>query len=548
MSEIKWTPHPILKLPTKEVVQGMGAEKAFEFWQRREARIQAEKADPQQYGFDWHNSDGQFQHWKDLDALLDDPEITTIYLFGGNRGAKTEYCAKRIPAKMEQTPGYFVWVGGLNAESSKQIQQAAIHKYLPTHWKRQRPGVRQVNNIAYTQKNGFSNATFVGPNGSQCWFKNYTVDPTTLEGANLDLIWLDELVPYTWVTTLRYRLIDRKGKMIISFTPIEGYTPTVKEAMAGHIVTKWKPADPAVIPEGRMPYIGKTRNGDAIMWFHSQDNPYVSWSHFKKAALQGKTKTEKEIRAYGYVRNPIIGKFPRFGEHHIIKPDQVPKRGTNYLCVDPTGGDRNWFMVWARVDDAGRMFVYREWPDLARYGEWAVPSAKSDGSPGPAQKADCGRNMSQYRDLIRELEKGEREPLVRYIDPRAGKAPILSTQHGNTSMIDRLAEDTLGPDGNVKTPGMVFIPAAHTEIDEGVQAINDLLSYDIDEPVTALNEPKLYISEACGNLIYSLREWTGEDKDKGACKDPADALRYLVTMEPCYVSPGQSVSSGGGYY
>jgi len=137
---------------------------------------------------------------------------------------------------------------------------------------------------------------------------------------------------------------------------------------------------------------------------------------------------------------------------------------------------------------------------------------------------------------------------VRYIDPRAGKAPILSAKEGNYSLIDHLAKDVVDAEDNLSEPGMVFIPAAHTEIDEGVQAINNLLSYNMEEPITVLNEPKLYISEECGNLIYSLREWTGEDKDKGACKDPADALRYLITMDPFHVSPGTSYDQGGGHY
>ena len=546
---MKWTKHPVHPIPTKVQASGMGLERLLEYYKRREALIAAEKSDPFNHGMDWHNSPNNlFDYWKDFDDLLKDPDVTTIYLFGGNRSGKTELMSKRLVQAMEANPGFFVWVGGLSGESSIQVQQAAINRYVPKHWRRQRKGVRQVANISFDQKNGFTNNSFVSPGGSQAWFKNYTMDVKRLEGSSLDLIWLDELVPYTWIQTLKYRLIDRMGKMVVSFTPIEGYTPTVKEAMSGHVVTKWRPCDKSVMPEGRMPYMGRTRNGDAIMWFFSEDNPYVSWKHFKKTALAGKSSTEKEIRAYGYVRNPISGKFPRFGDKHIVKRDQIPVSGTNYLVVDPTGGDRNWFMLWARVDDLNRIWIYREWPNMARYGEWAVPSNKADGSPGVAQKADCGRNLTQYRALIRELEKGEREPLVRYIDPRAGRAPVISEKEGCYSLIDHLATDVVGGDGNVSEPGMVFIPAAQTDIEEGVQAVNNKLSYNLDQPISALNEPKLYISEDCGNLIYSLREWTNEDKDKGACKDPADCLRYLVLMDPMYVPENKAWSTGGGTY
>jgi hypothetical protein len=32
-----------------------------------------------------------------------------------------------------------------------------------------------------------------------------------------------------------------------------------------------------------------------------------------------------------------------------------------------------------------------------------------------------------------------------------------------------------------------------------------------------------------------MREWTGQDGQKGACKDPIDALGYLVVMQPRHV-------------
>ena len=548
MPAIKWTEHPILAMPTAEQVQAMGLEDALKLWQRREDLIGLEKKDPFNYGFDHHNSAGHFQHWKDFDELLKDPDVCTIYLFGGNRSGKTELMAKRTCQRMAESPGYLAWICGLSHESSVQVQQSAVHRYIPKTWRRERRGVRQVANIAFSPKNGFTNNSFVGPNGSQAWFKNYSMEASKLEGSNLDLAWCDELVPLTWVETLRYRLIDRKGKLVVSFTPIEGYTPTVKQAMAGHIVTEWKECDTDIIPEGRMPYKGRTRDGDPIMWFFSQDNPYIPWEHFKKSALSGKTRTEKEIRAYGYVKNPIIGKFPRFDSVHVVKRDQIPREGTNYMCVDPTGGDRNWFMCWVRVDSLGRHWVYREWPDMSRYGEWAEPSNKLDGKPGPAQKADCGRNLTEYRTLIRKLEKGEAEPNMRFIDPRAGKSSVLSEKDGSYSLIDKLAEDVVGADGEVVEPGMVFLPSTHTFIDEGVQSINSLLSYNMEEPITVINEPKLYVSEDCGNTIYSLKEWTNEDGDKGACKDPVDALRYLIQMEPCYVPPGAGFSTGGGTY
>jgi hypothetical protein len=80
--------------------------------------------------------------------------------------------------------------------------------------------------------------------------------------------------------------------------------------------------------------------------------------------------------------------------------------------------------------------------------------------------------------------------------------------------------------------GMEFKSADGRSIDEGVDLINNALAYDPDRPVGTGNEPRLFISNACSNLIYSLKEWTGADGNKGACKDPLDCLRYALTASP----------------
>ena len=83
---------------------------------------------------------------------------------------------------------------------------------------------------------------------------------------------------------------------------------------------------------------------------------------------------------------------------------------------------------------------------------------------------------------------------------------------------------------------MYFLQAAGISIANGLTIINDWLNYDQNEPISVLNEPNLYVSSDCGNLIYSLQEWTSRDGEKGATKDPVDSLRYLAVMEPIYVT------------
>jgi hypothetical protein len=271
------------------------------------------------------------------------------------------------------------------------------------------------------------------------------------------------------------------------------------------------------------------------MWFFTDMNPYNPYEEMKKT-LNGENSVQIKLRAYGYAENLVGNQFPKFCETHTLDADKIPLKGTNYMAVDPAWS-RNWFVLWLRVDDQGRRYIYREWPNLDEYGEWALPSDKSDGAPGPAQSVGAGRGLPEVKEIIGDLEQSE-DIEVRYIDPRAG-ASQAAGREGGTSIIDLLGE---GEDP------MYFEQAAGISVANGLTIVNDWLNYDQNEPVTAVNEPGLYISKNCGNLIYSLQEWTGRDGEKGASKDCIDTLRYLAVMEPIFVDDKTFAGSAVGTY
>jgi hypothetical protein len=245
-----------------------------------------------------------------------------------------------------------------------------------------------------------------------------------------------------------------------------------------------------------------------------------------KQTLKSRSTHDIKIRAYGWAEQTAGSQFPLFGDKNIFSEPvtEICKEGTNYMVADPAGA-RNWFMLWARVDQYGTVWIYREWPD-ASYGEWAVPSEKADGKPGPAQRQGAGRGVNEYTELVWNLEThgDKREDIAeRYIDPRSAGTESISKE-GGVTLLDLL---------NDATEPLFFIPSVSVSVDERVLIINDLLCYDREQPVELeKNHPRLMVHESCQNLIYSLREWTGADGQKGASKDPIDALGYLVVMQP----------------
>jgi hypothetical protein len=520
LDSYKPTKHPVVKLPdVKALVEKLGVDKAIEVLQLREDKILAEKLDPYRHGFEpWH--------WKKADEIIDKKQ--EILVLGGNRAGKTEWAAKRLVQTLVSKDRAMVWCLHTTHQSSIQMQQNVVYKYLPPELKIAKK--TKVTNISYSQKNGFSDNTFILPNGSQCVFMNYAQKKDVIEGGECDLIWCDELVPLDWIDTLRYRVVTRRGKLITTFTPIQGYSQVVKDYVAGCKITDQLRADLLDAnsvhvngcKKGMMPFTADCHRSNAgIAWFHSILNVYSPFDEMRKT-LSGRNNHEIKIRAYGFAENTVGSQFPRFGDHSIVEHDSIPAEGTNYMVVDPAGA-RNWFMLWLRVAKDGNMFVYREFPDMS-FGEWALASDKPDGKEGIAQRNGAGMGLDEIKSTIRRLE-GEEEISERYIDPRAGATQAVG-KDGGTSLIE-LLDDSVDP--------MYFAPAAGVAIEQGVAIINDWFSYDLSQPISPINQPKLYISKNCQNLIYCLKEWTGADGEKGATKDPIDCLRYLAVMSPVHL-------------
>jgi len=193
-------------------------------------------------------------------------------------------------------------------------------------------------------------------------------------------------------------------------------------------------------------------------------------------------------------------------------------------------------MLWAALFPNGKKLIFREWPSFGHAGAyiqgvgdpgpWAIAGDAHDGVRGEAQDG-FGFGLARYKEEILEKEDGE-EVRERWMDSRYGNAP-QQEREGSKTLIEQMLELE-----------MEFLAATSEKTilntnDGSIDMINSLLYYDtrlkIGEfnPTTSrANEPQLLISELCPNTIYALKNWTGKDGQKGACKDPIDDLRMLV--------------------
>ena len=206
--------------------------RALELKQKRTQLVLLEKADPYTYGFipdHWEIANTEFQATQEL------------LISGGNRAGKTLWAARRVVQTLLEKENASVLCCHTSHATSVTVQQPAIYNYLPVALRATKKG--RIHYLNYSRKNGFTDGSFILPNGSRCDFLNYTQSENTIEGREADLIWCDELVPQSWVDTLRYRLITRRGKLLVTQTPLEGVASVYKEFTAGSQVKNWGAGD-----------------------------------------------------------------------------------------------------------------------------------------------------------------------------------------------------------------------------------------------------------------------------------------------------------------
>ena len=555
-------PHPVIKAPSRERLLQIRELKGDEIVQQLLAEIAKAQANERDepFWFGWEP-----EQWRDADELLKISD--DILISGSNRSGKSCYAAKRVVQKMYEKPDSIILCFSTSESTSIRDQQKLIWYYLPREWKYARRN--NITKIGYKRATGFSDAKLVAPNGSECYFMFYTQDGLDIEGGQVDLWWADEIIPLDWVVTLRGRTVDRRGKGLVTFTPIHGWNQTTSEYVSGSRVLKWQICED--VPQqklwpggqaGRIPYILECfRPRHHAIFFHARHNPYIDYSDLRSKWITHSTD-QILIRLYGITRKTGGAALAKFGKHNIIPHDKIPAHGTNFFFVD-FAWNRNWAMLWFRVCQIGdkpRIFVYREWPDQQNFGEWVLPSEKPDGARGPAQQS-LGYGIDDYKRLVLGLESpttdstgnaqsaprsGTGEPyeriFIRYGDPRSGNTGRI-TEEGGTTVIEMLAEG--------ENP--LFIePVAGREgnslIKERVIALEKWLAWDDAKPLCAVqNEPMLYVSDKCQNCIDSIKIWTGEDGQKGASKDFVDLLGYAAMMEIEQSVGNQVIAKGASY-
>lgn len=513
------------------------------------------------------------QQWLDAKAMLD-AGADMVAVFGGNRSSKTQFSVWLAVRLMLSRPQSRVLFLHTNSTSGIDSQHAYFYANLPEELKPKDTTKKKrysvTTKLNYSISHGWADGVLSLPNSSMARFGSYEQDVAAYEGTQWHLICADENLPKKWKDRLLMRLPSVRGKMVWTFTAIDGLTPGVRDFVDGAVVVSAKPAPllsqekihvPGCRP-GEMPYqmrsVSCTGKAGDIIFFHSLENPFLPKDAFINTTRR-MPESEIKCKAYGWADSTVSAFLPTFCASHIVEPENIPMEElTFYMALDPAL-NREYFMLWAGVDAEGRIYVVDEFPDKVRFGAWAEPANdanKFDGKPGPAQPSR-GFTLNQYKREILAREgwvekegrfvKGERcmEVFRRFVDSRSGNTAAVARKTNAVSLVEMMQEEE--EEGGVLYPRMFFESASGLPEQNGQQLLNTLLGYDKQRPmVRSLNEPSLYVSRRCQQTIWAMQNYTGNDGEKAACKDPIDALRYLVQQRPQRVTNALLMGTPGG--
>ena len=568
--------------------------------------------------------------------------VLELYVSGGIRSGKSFICAMLIVAHLIYTRRAGVFCLSRTDNTSQKLQQKPVEGFMLEEFMGGSSGkIKQQRN----QKLKFSAGKFTDnkleryimvedetgkpfKGGGEMEFRFFSQEVESYRGYALTCVWSDEAVPVNHVEALYDRLVSRAvdtvradhrqrmlvlerqlarlaagepgaprphpaalgalmhGVHLISYTPEEGYTATVRRYLEGSrkpeewmLVAPELEGKPGVV-DARVPRVAFPPDETRLVgYLHTSQNAMVdSYTELSRKAKDWDERTIR-IKLYGDAEAAEERVFTSFGDAHLTDWKRLPRQGTIYEIVDP-GGTKPWVIMWCLCDVAGRHWVVQEWPcpgwrvDGFDLGPWAVSSKgdKVNGDPGSAQKTRLAWSRSHY---VRQIWEGRKRivdqmaatggqwegaaeekelkwtegwelagrfvlPERSLMDSRFAAAPTESRgQH--TTVLEAMYDEE---------HAIAFDPAAGVSLEEGDCMINAALNTKV------MDMPGLLINAECANTLFMFRTYTlppyretTSYKDE-ACKDFRDPIAYYLLSGPDFVDPTvpRYTCQGGGSY
>ena len=242
------------------------------------------------------------------------------WVFGGNRSGKTEcgavetvWLARGIHPYRQNRENVFGWVVSVSYEVQRDVAQSKILHYLNPEWiedvvmhtgTKGNPSVGIIDTIVV--RNVFGGLSKIG-------FKSADQGREKFQGASLDFVWFDEEPPQDIYEECRMRVLDKKGDLFGTMTPLKGLTWVYDEI-----------------------YLNK-RQSKEIFYVKMEwgDNPFLDPEEVEEMT-KSLSPDALDSRRYGNFRSCGGLVYPEFDPNvHVIEPFDVPTEWQETISIDP---------------------------------------------------------------------------------------------------------------------------------------------------------------------------------------------------------------------
>ncbi len=407
------------------------------------------------------------------------------WVFGGNRSGKTEcgaveavYLARGIHPYRENRKDVFGWVVSLSQQVQRDVAQAKILHYLNPAWiedvtmlsgKKDSLKYGIIDQIRI--KNVFGGTSVIG-------FKSCDQGREKFQGSSLDFVWFDEEPPKDVYEECRMRVLDKKGDIFGTMTPLKGLTFIHDEI-----------------------YLNSHNSKDVwYVFMEWADNPYLDKDEVT-ALTESLSEDQLESRRYGRFKSSSGLVYPEFDENvHVLKvPFNVPKEWQDNISIDP-GLNNPLSAHWYAVDFDDNVYVV-------------------------AEHFEAGKDVSYHAEKIYQIsdslgwKRSANGKLNALIDSAANQRTLSSSKSVSELFYD------FGINVNTRVDKDLF---------SGIQRVKQYLK-------CVNGRPKIYIFPTCVNLIRELKSyrWGADDVPKKTDDHALDELRYYLMSKPQSNAPKQ---------
>lgn len=257
---------------------------------------------------------------KILERLLSGGDKKIYVVFGGNRSGKTELGAGIVAEYIEKKDNSQIMCATVDYKLSVAVQQSKISKLVR---------VSAMEYGKYSPVRGYSNETILMKNGAKVLFRTYQQGRESIQGMDLDLVWLDEECPWDFYQEALARTADRNGVILFTFTSLSGFTRLVNflwdsnnELIETEVLSI---IDNPFIPEQAKKYYMETIDPDEI------ESRIHGRPHIKEGLIYKEFSKVNKVKRFDYY--DMVRKDPSTWElHEGIDPhERTPHHWLRFL-------------------------------------------------------------------------------------------------------------------------------------------------------------------------------------------------------------------------